>query len=216
MDMSRATTAPDLPGSAPQSEISVVLVEDDAMVRDWIESVLRESEFRVAGIASTAAEGVELAARRNPQLVLTDYRLPDRVGTELVRELRLRGVLARVVVMTANEERGLNELARDAGAQGTVLKGGSAELLESLRVISSGEQAFDLRHPPRKEGHVSLSPRERTVLQLVAAGQTNAEIALSLGVGSETVKTLVHRIFQKLGTRRRAEAVSTAHELGLL
>ncbi len=199
-----------------QPEVSVLLVEDDAMVREWIESVLEGSEFRIAGVASTAAEGVELAARRNPQLILTDYRLPDRVGTELVRELRLRGVLVPVLVMTANEERGLNELARDAGAQGTVLKGGSAELLESLRAVSGGEQVFDLRHPQRKTGHVTLSPRERTVLQLVAAGQTNAEVALSLGVSSETVKTLVQRIFQKLGVRRRAEAVSTAHELGLL
>jgi DNA-binding NarL/FixJ family response regulator len=216
MDAPRATSAPDLRGSAPQSEVSVLLVEDDAMVREWIQSTLKGSEFRVVGVASTAAEGVELAARRKPQLVLTDYRLPDRVGTELVRELRLRGVLAPVVVMTANEERGLNELARDAGAQGTVLKGGSAELLQSLRAASNGEQTFDLRHPQRKKGHVTLSPRERTVLQLVASGQTNAEIALSLGVSSETVKTLVQRIFRKLGTRRRAEAVSTAHELGLL
>jgi len=201
---------------ARKQEISVLLVEDDAMVREWIEAALTESEFRVAGVAATAAEGVELAARRKPQLVLTDYRLPDRVGTELVRELRLRGVLAPVVVMTANEERGLNELARDAGAQGTVLKGGSAELLESLRAVAAGEQTFDIRHPQRKAGHVTLSPRERAVLQLVASGQTNAEIAIALGIGSETVKTLVHRIFQKLGTRRRAEAVSTAHELGLL
>ena len=198
------------------AEISVLLVEDDAMVRAWIESVLSESEFSVAGVAGSAAEGVELAARRQPQLVLTDYRLPDRAGTELVRELRLRGVLAPVLVMTANEERGLNELARDAGAQGTVVKGGSVELLESLRAVSSGAQTFDLRHPRRPEGHVSLSPRERAVLQLIAAGQTNAEIAIALGVGSETVKTLVNRIFQKLGTRRRAEAVSAAHELGLL
>jgi DNA-binding NarL/FixJ family response regulator len=214
--LSNTTSATGPRESARQSEISVLLVEDDAMVREWIESALRGSEFRVAGVASSAAEGVELAARRNPQLVLTDYRLPDRVGTELVRELRLRGVLAPAVVMTANEERGLNELARDAGAQGTVLKGGSAELLESLRAVSGGEHTFDVRHPQRKAGHVVLSPRERVVLQLVASGQTNAEIALALGISPETVKTLVHRIFQKLGTRRRAEAVSTAHELGLL
>ena len=215
-DLSRTTPAEGPREPARQQEISVLLVEDDAMVREWIEAALRQSEFRVAGVAATAAEGVELAARRKPQLVLTDYRLPDRVGTELVRELRLRGVLAPVVVMTANEERGLNELARDAGAQGTVLKGGSAELLESLRAVAGGEQTFDIRHPQRKAAHVTLSPRERAVLQLVASGQTNAEIALALGIGSETVKTLVHRIFQKLGTRRRAEAVSTAHELGLL
>ncbi len=194
----------------------MLLVEDDAMVREWIESALRGSEFLLAGVASTAADGVELAIRREPELVLTDYRLPDRVGTELVRELRLRGVRAPAVVMTANPERALNELAREAGAQGTVLKGGSVELLESLRAISAGEQHFDVRHPKRKAGQVALSPRERAVLQLVAAGQTNAEIAMALGIGSETMKTLVQRTFQKLGTRRRAEAVSTAHELGLL
>jgi DNA-binding NarL/FixJ family response regulator len=214
--LSQTTAAEGPREPARTQEISVLLVEDDAMVREWIEAALRGSEFRVDGVAATAAEGVEFASRRAPQLVLTDYRLPDRVGTELVRELRLRGVLAPAVVMTANEERGLNELARDAGAQGTVLKGGSTELLETLRAVTGGEQTFDARHPQRKEGHVTLSPRERAVLQLVASGQTNAEIALALGIGSETVKTLVYRIFQKLGTRRRAEAVATAHELGLL
>lgn len=198
-------------------DVSVFVVEDDAMVREWIESALETSEFRIAGVATSAAEGVELASRRNPALLLIDYRLPDRVGTELVRELRLRGVRVPALVMTANLERGLNELARDAGAQGTVLKSGSvASLIESLRAVGRGEDAFDLRHPKRKDGQVALSPRERAVMQLIAAGHTNAEIAMALGIGSETVKTLVQRTFQKLGARRRAEAVSTAHELGLL
>jgi DNA-binding NarL/FixJ family response regulator len=186
---SRRPAAADARESGQPQEISVLLVEDDAMVRGWIEAALRGSEFRVAGVAKTAAEGIELAGRRNPRLVLTDYRLPDRVGTEFVRELRLRSVAAPVIVMTANQERGLNELARSAGAQGTVLKGGSAELLESLRAISAGQQTFDVRHPPRKAGHVTLSPRERAVLQLVASGQTNAEIAGALGIGAETVKS---------------------------
>jgi two-component system, NarL family, nitrate/nitrite response regulator NarL len=199
-----------------RTEVSVLLVEDDAMVRGWIEAVLKESEFRIAGVASNAAQGVELATQRTPELVLTDYRLPDRPGTELVRELRLRGIVAPVVVMTANEERGLNELAREAGAQGTALKGGSAELLESLRSVVGGAHVFDPRHPTRSASHVTLSPRERAVLQLIASGQTNVEIASALGVSSETVKTLVNRIFEKLEVRRRAEAVSTAHELGLL
>lgn len=203
-------------GENGHAEIGVLLVEDDAMVRGWIEAVLKETEFRVTGVASNAAQGLDMAVRSAPELVLTDYRLPDRPGTELVRELRLRGILAPVVVMTANQERGLNELARDAGAQGTTLKGGSAELLEALRAVVDGAQVFDARHPSRRSNHVTLSPRERAVLQLIAGGQTNAEIAHALGVSSETIKTLVQRIFEKLGARRRAEAVSTAHELGLL
>ena len=187
-----------------------------AMVREWIEPALAATEFRVA-VAANAAEGAELALRRNPALILVDYRLPDRVGTELVRELRLRGIRSPAVVMTANPERGLNETARDAGAQATVLKTGSVEsLLGPLRAVSRGEQAFDGRHPERKSEHVGLSPRDRAVLSLVAAGQTNPEIALACGISAKTVKTLTQRIFWKLGTRRRAEVVSTAHELGLL
>ena len=198
-------------------DIHVLVVEDDAMVRDWIEHALEATEFRVVGVAANAAEGAELAVRRNPAVLLVDYRLPDRVGTELVRELRLRGIRAPAVVMTANLERGLNEMARDAGAQATVLKTGSVEsLLRPLRAVSRGERTFDGRHPERKSGHVALSPRERVVLSLVAAGETNPEIALALGISAETVKTLVQRIFQKLGARRRAESVSRAHELGLL
>src|SRR5919106_2949818 len=203
-------------GGNGRAQVAILLVEDDAMVRAWVEAVLRETEFRIVGVAPSAGTGVELAASRTPELVLTDYRLPDRPGTELVRELRLRGVRAPVVVMTANQEPGLNELAREAGAQGTALKGGSAELIDTLRSVADGAQMFDARHPRRRDNHVMLSPRERAVLQLIAGGQTNAEIAVALGVGSETVKTLVQRIFEKLGAHRRAEAVSTAHELGLL
>ena len=203
-------------GGNGRAQVAILLVEDDAMVRAWVEAVLQETEFRIVGVAPSAGTGVELAASRTPELVLTDYRLPDRPGTELVRELRLRGVRAPVIVMTANQEPGLNELAREAGAQGTTLKGGSAELIDALRSVADGAQVFDARHPRRREKHVNLSPRERAVLQLIAGGQTNAEIAVALGVGSETVKTLVQRIFEKLGAHRRAEAVSTAHELGLL
>lgn len=135
--------------SVDEVGIPVLVVEDDALVRTWLESAFAGSEFRVAGSASSAAEAVELAGRCAPELVLTDYRLPDRLGTELVQELRLRGIGAPVVVMTANPERGLNEIAREAGAQGTVLKDGRTSLLDSLRMVGSGGRHFDLRHPAR-------------------------------------------------------------------
>jgi DNA-binding NarL/FixJ family response regulator len=199
------------------AEISVLVVEDDAMVRDWIRLALEGSEFRVAGTAFSAAEARELAARRRPDLLLVDYRLPDGVGTELVRDLRHEGVAAPAVIMTANTERGFNEAAREAGAQGSVLKTGRVEeLLGALRTVQAGGHSFDARHPKRAPGRGALSPREREVLSLVASGATNREIAETLGVGAETVKTLLARIFAKLGVRRRAEAVSEAHSRGLL
>jgi len=198
-------------------EVSVLVVEDDAMVRDWIRLALEGSEFRLAGIAHTAAEATELVERRRPALLLVDYRLPDRKGTELVRDIRQAGKSIPSLLMTANAQQGFNEAARDAGAQGTVLKSGRVdELLQALRAVANGTSAFDERHPRRAPGRAALSPREREVLRLVAGGSTNREVASTLGVGDETVKTLVARIFVKLGVRRRAEAVAEAHNRGLL
>ncbi len=199
------------------AEVGVLIVEDDAMVRGWIRLSLRSSEFRVIGEAEDAARAVDLCERRVPGLLLVDYRLPDMLGTELVRELRREGLAAPAVLMTANTERGMNEVAREAGAQGTVLKTGSAEeLLLALHLVSDGGDSFDGRHPKRPSGQSALSPRERQVLELVASGATNREIASALGLGAETVKTLLARTFAKLGARKRAEAVSAAHARGLL
>jgi DNA-binding CsgD family transcriptional regulator len=83
-------------------------------------------------------------------------------------------------------------------------------------VLAQGETTFDSRHPRRSAGRAALSPREREVLKSVAGGATNREIAEALDIGEETVKTLVTRVFQKLGVHKRAEAVSAAHEQGLL
>jgi DNA-binding NarL/FixJ family response regulator len=198
-------------------ETSVLLVEDDSMVRSWVRLALQGSEFRVAGEASTASEALDLASRRNPDLLLVDYRLPDMLGTELVRMLRRAGVDAPVVLMTANPERGFNEAAREAGAQGTTLKSGSPdELLDALRALAAGKSSFDARHPERPAGRAALSPREREVVRLVAGGATNREVAEALNVGPETVKTLLARTYAKLGVRRRAEAVAEAQRQGLL
>lgn len=199
------------------AELSLLLVEDDAMVTGWVRMALDGSNIRLAGVACSASEALGLAERRHLDLLLVDYRLPDGRGTELVRDLRRRGVNVPAVLMTANEESGFNEAARESGAQGTVLKTGSAhELVQALLRVHDGGEAYDARHPRRVVGRAALSPREREVLRLVAAGSTNQEIAKQLGVGSETVKTLLARTFAKLGVRRRAEAVSTAHDLGLL
>lgn len=198
-------------------ETKLFVVEDDAMVRGWIRLSLRGSEFRLVGEAASSREAVELLPRRAPDLLLIDYRLSDGAGTELVRELRLQGHAAPAVLMTAHHEAGFNEAARDAGAQGSVLKTGSSEeLLATLRSAQAGRPAFDPRYPARAPDRAALSPREREVLKLLAAGRTNREVADELHVGAETVKTLVARTFAKLGARKRAEAVATAQRMGVL
>jgi DNA-binding NarL/FixJ family response regulator len=204
-------------GGMTDAAVTVLVVEDDSMVRGWVRLALEGSEFRLAGEAGSAAEALDLVPRRRPAVLLVDYRLPDGRGTELVRDLRHRGFGMPAVLMTANAEGGFNETARESGAQGSVLKTGRVEeLLEALRAVHGGGEAFDRRHPARPRGRGALSPREREVLGLVAGGATNREIATKLGVGDETVKTLIARTFAKLGVKRRAEAVAVAHERGLL
>jgi DNA-binding NarL/FixJ family response regulator len=200
-----------------EQPLRVLLVDDDSMVRGWVRLALEGTSFRVVGDASSREEALELVRRRQPDVLLIDYRLGDATGTELVRELRREGVSAPAVLMTANSEAGFNEAVREAGAQGTVLKTGSIEeLLAALRLVTAGATSFDGRHPRRAPGRAALSPREREVLQLVAGGATNREIAQQLQISDETVKTLVSRTFAKLGARKRAEAVSEAHRLGLI
>lgn len=187
------------------------------MVRGWVRLALEGSEFRLAGEATSAADAVSAVRRRRPKLLLVDYRLPDGRGTDLVRDLRRLGFDVPAVLMTANAEYGLNEIARESGAQGSVLKTGRVEeLVDVLRAVHTGREAFDARHPARPRRRGTLSAREREVLRLVADGSTNREIARQLGVSDETVKTLVARTFAKLGVRKRAEAVAVAHEQGLL
>jgi DNA-binding NarL/FixJ family response regulator len=206
---------PSEPGTTP--DLPVCLIDDDAMARSWLRLSLRDSEFRVATEAETAEEALELLATRRPILLLIDHRLPDASGTELVRELRHRGVTAPAVLLATNPDPGLNEAARDAGAQGTLLKTGSpSELLEALRTLHEGEDTFDTRHPRRHPISSTLTPREREVLALVAEGATNSEIASLLGIGIETVKTLLRRTFAKLGVQRRVQAVWAARELGIV
>ena len=196
---------------------TVGLVDDDAIVRAWVRVSLESTEFRVVGEASTAAAALEMIERRQPELILVDYRLPDIRATELVRTLRRAGSSIPVLVITATPETGLNEAVLEAGAQGVVVKRGDpAELLDALRRVASGRSVLDPTHPRRPAGESPLSPRERDVLRLAAHGSTNHEISAELGLGAETVKTLLSRAFAKLGARNRTEAVAIAQERGYL
>ena len=196
---------------------SVLLVDDDAMARSWVRLSLHDSEFRIAAEASSVEEALELARRVHFDVALVDDRLPDGGGTQFVKGLRAAGLVLPAVLMTANREPGFNEMTRHAGGQGTILKTGSpADLLRTLSAVAGGEFAFDGRHPGRLRRRAVLTARERDVLGLVAQGATNREAAEHLGIGMESVKTLLSRSFAKLGVRRRAQAVAVAQEEGVL
>lgn len=212
----RPTLAADEGGVAASGKIIVLVVDDDAIVREWVRLALEGSEFSVGGEATTTAAALDLIGRRRADVLLVDHRLPDHLGTELIRQLRHNGNRTPAVIISARAEPGLNESAREAGAQGAVLKRGSVqELLDALRGVIRGEEAFDPSHPRRPPRRGALSPREREVVQLLMTGATNREISQQLGIGAESVKTILSRSYEKLGVKRRAEAIAVAHELGI-
>jgi len=200
------------PVDTPPIQRSVLLAGAQSTLRAWLKLALAETELRVVGETASADETARLAAELEPQLLLV-----EATGVELVREIRARGVSVPLVLISPTPERGFNENAREAGAQGTVLATGSVgRLLAALRAVLRGESSFDAGHPRRPAGRSPLSRRERDVLRLVARGATNREIAGELEIGDQTVKTLLARSCAKLGVSRRGDAVAAARGLGLL
>ena len=200
-----------------EGTIRVHVVDDDPIVRAWVHDSFDQSEFRVEGEAETASEAAILCRERQADVLLIDEWLGDELGTDLLRTLRQQDLLLPALITSASKVRGLNETAREAGAQGSLRMSAQPEkLLAALRDIAAGRESFDDDHPRRAPGQRSLSAREREVLQHVASGATNREIATSLGVSLETVNTLLDRVRLKLGVHRRAEAVAEARRLALI
>jgi DNA-binding NarL/FixJ family response regulator len=201
----------------PRAELEVLIVDDDEIVCAWLRRSLAGTEFRVAGEAPSHAAALKLLKRRHIDLLLVDFRLKDKNGLEFIRGLRADERMTPAVIMTASGERGLSEAAREAGAQGTLVKSSNPDsLLAALRAVAAGETWFDPGHPSRANDASPLTRREREVLTLAARGLTNRETAEQLGLGEESVKTYLERAYAKLGVSRRAEAVAEAHRLGLL
>jgi DNA-binding NarL/FixJ family response regulator len=204
--------------------IRVVLVDDQALVRTGLRLVLEaEPDIEVVGEAADGLQAVE-AARLHPDLFLMDIRMPNLDGIEATRRLAGRGVAdpARVLILTTYDVDEYVFAALRAGASGFLLKHTSPEgLVEAVRTVASGDgliaefaRAPAPRRPPAELD--GLTEREREVLELVARGRSNAEIARELVVSTATVKTHVGRVLAKLGLRDRIEAVIWAYEAGVV
>jgi DNA-binding NarL/FixJ family response regulator len=216
--------------------IGVVVVDDQEVVRAGFAALLgTQPDFTVVGSAADGAEAVRVCRERHPDVVLMDVRMPVMDGIEatkaIVGETR-DGTGPRVIMLTTFD---LDEYVYDAlcaGASGFLLKEVTAErLFDAVRVVAAGEALLAPtvtrrligefarlrpRPPQRSAALRSLTPRETSVLRLVAEGLSNTEIADRLVVSEETVKTHVSRVLSKLGLRDRTQAVVTAYESGLV
>jgi DNA-binding NarL/FixJ family response regulator len=212
------------------SGIRIVVADDQALVRAGIRRVIEsDSILRVVGEAADGHEAVALTRALKPDIVLMDIRMPILDGIEATRRIVKDGAKSRVVILTTF---GLDEYvlgALRAGASGFVLKEAPPEeILEAIHVVASGDALIapavtrtvieELgRRPVRAEladKLGGLTPREREVLDLVAQGMSNAEIAATLIVGEGTVKTHFAHLLAKLGVRDRVQAVVFAYESG--
>jgi DNA-binding NarL/FixJ family response regulator len=214
--------------------IRVVVADDQGMVRAGLRSLLEGSEsgIEVVGEAADGEEAIASIRRLRPDVALMDIRMPNLDGIAATRELVAQGTPTRVLVLTTFD---LDEYvfeALRAGASGFLLKDAPAEdLVAAIRVLARGDallaptvtqrviEAF-ARHPRRDpelaEKLSELSRREVEVLQLLARGSSNAEIARELVVTEATAKSHVAHILSKLGVRDRVQAVIFAYESGLV
>ena len=204
--------------------IRVLIVDDHPIVREGVTAVLdRERDIDVVGAADTVGEGLRLAAKFHPDVILLDLKLPDADAVDGVTSFAGKG--RGVVVFTAHDTDDDVFRAIRGGARGYLLKGSAAaEIARAIRQVHAGESYLSPRiaaklvkevtEPRRRTG--LLSARERGVLRLVAAGLSNRQIAEALSISERTVKFHGTAIFNKLGAENRAQAVALAAERGLL
>jgi DNA-binding NarL/FixJ family response regulator len=204
--------------------IRILLVDDHPVVRHGLRGMLEsEADLTVVGEAGSGAEGVELALREQPDIVLMDLRMPGGDGVEATGRLLAELPRTRVVVLTTYESDRDILRAIEAGASGYLLKDATpAELAGAVRAAARGETvlspsvATTLVRQVRSPAPPALSAREAQVLRLVAAGKTNADIGRELFISEATVKTHLLRVFGKLDVADRTAAVTTAMSHGLI
>jgi DNA-binding NarL/FixJ family response regulator len=211
--------------------IRVVLADDQPLVRTGLRMILgAEPDLEVVGEAADGAAAVAVCAETRPDVVLMDVRMPGTDGIEATRAVTAADDPPRVLVLTTFD---LDDVVYDAlraGASGFLLKDAPEErLTTAIRVVADGGSLFApsvtrrlieefarRREPAPAAPLGSLTSRETEVLVLVARGLSNAEIATTLFVSENTVKTHVARVLMKLGLRDRVQAVVLAYESGLV
>jgi DNA-binding NarL/FixJ family response regulator len=210
----------------------VLIADDDDLVRAGLAEVLHnDPSIEIVGQAATGRQAVERARRLAPDVVLMDVRMPDLDGIAATRELARAASRARVLILTTFEQDDYVFGALRAGASGFMLKRARPEeLIAAVHTIAAGDALLSPSVARRVIDRMAqqptpeladqakldeLTPREREVLQLVARGLSNREIATELVVEEATIRSHIRRILMKLDLRDRVQIVIFAYETGV-
>ena len=211
-------------------KLRILLADDHAIVREGLKSLINgHPDMEVVG---EAADGRAVCAKANelhPDVIVMDVSMPDVNGVQATRDVRRQRPDVRVLALTVHEERSFLRDLMEAGASGYVLKRSAAEdLVHALRVVARGDMYLDpsvtaavlgrlaRTRPQRDSSDADLSERETEVLQLIAQGHSNKEIAGRLKISIKTVETYKARSMEKLGLTGRADIVRFALQKGWL
>ena len=212
-------------GAMGRAVVRVLVADDHPIVLDGVTLALQATSWlQIAGYARTGQEAINAVGSLRPDVVLLDLRLPDMLGPEAIRALRAAHPDVKTILFTAFPEHAALGAALAAGANGVVVKDSErADLVDVIRRVVAGERvvltgtgADDRFLLGRKLRDHGLTRREYDILRHVAMGQTNPEIASTLGLSRNTVKTYLQRALEKLGARNRVEALARANQLGIL
>lgn len=197
--------------------VAVIVADDHAVVREGTRQILeREPDLEVVGEAATGIEAAELAERLVPAVLVCDLRLPGLSGIEVCARLRESRPEVRVLILSAFDDDEYVTAALRAGALGYLPKTAPGRrVVEAVRELAAGRTVLEPATASRLARQAmapaitgtALSPREREVLQLLAHGRRNKEIARDMGISLRTVEGHLNGIFDKLGVGSRTEAV---------
>ncbi|HZQ81391.1 MAG TPA: response regulator transcription factor [Gaiellaceae bacterium] len=213
--------------------IRILIADDEAIVRDGLRAIVEhESDLEVVGEAADGEQAVAVARELEPDIVLLDIQMPNVDGVEATRRLLALARPPRVLILTTFDRNEYVYESMRAGASGFLLKDvRRGQLTDAIRTVVGGDTLVaptitrrlieEFCRRPSRTGATpptlaDLTARELEVLQLVAGGLSNTEIAAILVVAETTVKTHVAHILGKLGLRDRAQAVVAAYETGLV
>jgi DNA-binding NarL/FixJ family response regulator len=209
--------------------VKVLIADDQRVVREGLATIVGGFPgTEVVGLAADGAEAIEMAAQRDPDIVLMDLRMPRVDGVEATRVIRSQHPAIPVVVLTTYADDESVIAALSAGAAGYLTKDASRDdIRRALEAAAAGQAVLDpavqaallkaAQARPARPAALpdGLTDREAEVLSLIAEGLSNAEIAARLFVAETTVKTHINRVFTKTGSRDRAQAAAYAFRHGL-